>query len=314
MGTLNYMSPEQCERPHQTDHRADIYSLGVVLYELLTGELPLGRFEPPSSRAPMDPLIDDVVLRALEKDPARRYQTAAGFGEAIQILLDTIDAADNSSPPRGEAGRGATLKEGRVRHFTGRKPLVAAALFGFLAIVYFGWQIFLKYERDKDGKSTFTFNASGGDDAAATKSVDSRSGPPGTALIGGPSQSLIVRELELKWTVASEVARVLQEVFDNSNTRIVASDQKNSILVHADSVTMGKIQPLVKRLDQPDVAGDVGRYPGQLYTVFRLRRTKASEVADVLRKMFDENQARFEANDEAKSLLVLSYREKLSEI
>ena len=79
MGTWNYMAPEQKERPTEVDHRADIYSLGVVIYEMLTGELPLGRFQAPSAKAAIDTRLDEVVMRALEKEPERRYQHASEF-------------------------------------------------------------------------------------------------------------------------------------------------------------------------------------------------------------------------------------------
>ncbi len=74
MGTPHYMAPEQIEHPSEVDHRADIYSLGVVFYEMLTGELPLGRFAPPSQKVHVDARLDNVVLRTLEKEPDRRYQ------------------------------------------------------------------------------------------------------------------------------------------------------------------------------------------------------------------------------------------------
>ncbi len=77
MGTLHYMAPEQMRGAGAVDHRADIYSLGVVFYEMLTGELPIGRFEPPSRKVQIDVRLDDVVLRALESEPDRRYQRAA---------------------------------------------------------------------------------------------------------------------------------------------------------------------------------------------------------------------------------------------
>ena len=77
MGTPHYMAPEQIEKPLTVDHRADIYSLGVVFYEMLTGELPLGKFQPPSQKVQVDVRLDEVVLHALEKEPSRRYQQAS---------------------------------------------------------------------------------------------------------------------------------------------------------------------------------------------------------------------------------------------
>ncbi len=74
LGSPHYMAPEQIETPNDIDQRADIYSLGVVFYELLTRELPIGRFAPPSERSPIDPRIDEIVMRALEKDRKARYQ------------------------------------------------------------------------------------------------------------------------------------------------------------------------------------------------------------------------------------------------
>jgi tRNA A-37 threonylcarbamoyl transferase component Bud32 len=85
LGTAPYMAPEQIERPSLVDHRADIYSLGVVFYEMLTGELPLGRFAAPSERAAVHGRMDDVVFRALAKELEDRQQSA---GELKTELAD----------------------------------------------------------------------------------------------------------------------------------------------------------------------------------------------------------------------------------
>jgi hypothetical protein len=92
LGTAAYMAPEQIERPQDVDHRADIYSLGVVFYELLTGELPLGRFLAPSEKAGTDPRLDTIVFRTLEKERDRRFQSA---GE----VKTEVEHVTSSEPP-----------------------------------------------------------------------------------------------------------------------------------------------------------------------------------------------------------------------
>ncbi|MEM8734144.1 MAG: serine/threonine-protein kinase [Planctomycetota bacterium] len=86
MGTPRYMAPEQLEGARSVDHRADIYSLGVVFYEMLTGELPIGRFAAPSRKVEIDVRLDEVVLRTLEKEPQRRYQAASHIKTDLQSI------------------------------------------------------------------------------------------------------------------------------------------------------------------------------------------------------------------------------------
>jgi hypothetical protein len=96
MGTPQYMAPEQIERPSDVDHRADIYSLGVMFYEMLTGELPLGRFAPPSQKVQIDIRIDEIVMRTLEKEPARRYQQVS----EVRTELDSVSSSPNFRPAK----------------------------------------------------------------------------------------------------------------------------------------------------------------------------------------------------------------------
>src|SRR5439155_19717548 len=98
MGTLYYMAPEQIKRTHSVDHRADLYSLGVVFYEMLTGELPVGRFAPPSQKARVDGRLDSIVLRALSREHEHRYQDAAELMKDVEGIA--AGEVQNAAPAR----------------------------------------------------------------------------------------------------------------------------------------------------------------------------------------------------------------------
>ncbi len=89
LGTPSYMAPEQRDRPSSVDHRADIFSLGVVLYEMLTGELPGSQLQPPSRKVQIDVRLDEIVLRALDAKPELRFHTATEFRQQVEGVVNT---------------------------------------------------------------------------------------------------------------------------------------------------------------------------------------------------------------------------------
>jgi serine/threonine protein kinase len=111
MGTPHYMAPEQTEHPQEVDHRADIYSLGVIFYQMLTGELPIGRFAPPSKKVQIDVRLDEVVLRALEKEPEQRYQQASEIKTRVETIVttppDRVGCVKRTKENQSQADQGA---------------------------------------------------------------------------------------------------------------------------------------------------------------------------------------------------------------
>jgi hypothetical protein len=137
LGTFHYMAPEQLSAPHEVDHRADIYALGVILYELLTGDRPSGSFPPPSLAAPSHPGFDVVVRRAMAREPEQRYQQARELKAAVEAVVGSSAGvaradsfADGSFRLTGLIGPVPRAKSmvGRAFHRLLGIPRTAAAL------------------------------------------------------------------------------------------------------------------------------------------------------------------------------------------
>lgn len=166
MGTPHYMAPEQFEAPRSVDHRADIYALGVVFYEMLTGELPLGRFAPPSQTSGVDARVDEIVHKTLEKQPERRYQHASEVKTDVDGIMAKSAAPRMAAPASAKLSTDATLRQVArdwwhdVRTLSGRRLLAAVkvALFALYVLCMFD---FLKVDGsdraivDRDGHRYF---------------------------------------------------------------------------------------------------------------------------------------------------------------
>ena len=103
MGTASYMAPEQSVDAKSAGPRADLYSLGVMLYETLTGELPIGQFDPPSTRKPdLDKRLDGIISRCLKPNPDDRYPTAAALIADLErvVQVSSFLSKSKETPPQ----------------------------------------------------------------------------------------------------------------------------------------------------------------------------------------------------------------------
>ena len=127
MGTPRYMAPEQFEPSGRVDHRADIYSLGVVFYEMLTGEVPMGRFKPPSAKADVDRRLDPVVLKSLEREPQDRQQSA----DEVKKQVAGLNSPTENRPPVAGVSQTPFKTAATVITILGAVALGLAVLVGF---------------------------------------------------------------------------------------------------------------------------------------------------------------------------------------
>ncbi|MDP1588376.1 MAG: SUMF1/EgtB/PvdO family nonheme iron enzyme, partial [Prosthecobacter sp.] len=146
MGTPDYAAPEQFDPTTPVDHRADIYALGVMIYQMITGALPRGVWRPPSQRASVSTHWDAIVSRAMQNDPAERYQKASEVKTDVSSIPLAGKEGSADTPARPSSKGDAAAKQNEA-HKSMRAPakfraplliVAAAAVLGIAAFVVFG--------------------------------------------------------------------------------------------------------------------------------------------------------------------------------
>ncbi|MGK0190636.1 MAG: serine/threonine protein kinase [Verrucomicrobiales bacterium] len=101
MGTPDYAAPEILNPGTVADQRADIYAVGVMLYRMLTGDMPRGMFKMPSQKSPeLDKRFDDIICKAMEESREERYQSAHEISQALdEIRTETLEPTAFAATP-----------------------------------------------------------------------------------------------------------------------------------------------------------------------------------------------------------------------
>ena len=139
VGTPQYMAPEQMATPAEADHRADIYSLGVVFYQMLTGQMPSAALQPPSRHVTIDVRLDEIVMRALERQPELRYQHASEIKTQVQMIAVAPSvggpASESNAAPQSENVFSSPLSARVAKDFAAFVALFSVAFVVFMALL-----------------------------------------------------------------------------------------------------------------------------------------------------------------------------------
>jgi len=150
VGTPDFVAPEALDSDQVPDHRADIYAVGVMLYQLLTGKLPRGNYQLPSELNPeLDPRLDEIVGKAMAANPDFRYVSAASVREDLDLVLSGRLSRIEAGQASGEVKAAVPVTTSLRGKKTEGKPLIVGLTIGVSALVIAGLVAILVGKRDE---------------------------------------------------------------------------------------------------------------------------------------------------------------------
>ncbi|TWT44884.1 Serine/threonine-protein kinase PrkC [Phycisphaerae bacterium RAS1] len=265
VGTLPYMSPEQVSGdPAEIDTRSDVYALGVILYQLLTGKLPhdlsnrsvadavrVIQAEPPTRLGTFSRLfkgeVETIVFKALEKNKTRRYQSAAELGADLRRYLAGL-------PIEAKRDSNWYVLQKTLRRY--RQLTAAGALLVVLALVSSVWLAIL-YNRSETNARIAR------DQSDAARKATDKAVEEADRARQATAQAVAAREqAEHEATKAKQINRVLRRIFQGADPRVSRGKDPTvrELLNNFGGIVLAELE------SQPDIRAAVVGTLGQTYS------------------------------------------------